>query len=68
MATIFSLGSFYIGVDDEKFNDIQIHLGKLRIEYTGQPIKTNNHGPSSPSVDGQEDGTIDESNQSPPTL
>lgn len=67
MTTIFSLGSFYIGIDDEKFNDIQIHLGKLRIEYTGPSIKSNN-GSSSPSSDGQEDGETDESNQSPPTL
>ena len=66
MATIFSLGSFYIGIDDETFNDIQIHLGKLRIEYCGEHSKE--HGPSSTPVNRSEDGEIDESDQPTPTL
>ena len=65
MTTIFSLGSLYIGIDDEKFNDIQIHIGKLRIEYGGV---RQDHGPSSPSGDGQKNREIDESNQPPTSL
>ena len=65
MTTIISLGPLYIGIDDEKFNDIQIHLGKLRIEYGGVH---KDHGPSSSPSDGQENGEIDESNQPPTSL
>ena len=65
MTTIFSLGPLYIGIDDEKFNDIQIHLGKLRIEYGGVH---KDHGPSSSPSDGQKNGEIDESNQPPTSL
>ena len=65
MTTIFSLGPLYIGIDDEKFNDIQIHLGKLRIEYGGVHKE---HGPSTSPTDRQEDGKVDESNQPPTSL
>ncbi len=66
MATLFSFGSFYVGVDEEKFNDIQIHLGKLRIEYQGPSIKSD--GPVSPSTDGRQDRSSVEGDKSPPSI
>ena len=39
MATILSIGNLYIGTDRESFTDLNIHLGRLRIEYTCSGIK-----------------------------
>ena len=35
---IFSKGGFYFGIDDTKFNDVSIHLGNFRLEYSNKPI------------------------------
>ena len=31
---LFSKGNFYLGVDNEKFCDLDIHLGRIVIQYT----------------------------------
>ena len=32
-----SLGDFYISIDKEFFFDLQLHIGKLRVEWSGPP-------------------------------
>ena len=34
---IFSKGGFYFGIDNAKFNDVSIHLGNFRLEYSSNP-------------------------------
>lgn len=37
---LFSNGSLYIGMDKEKFCDLDIHLGRFVLQYEcGQPMK-----------------------------
>ena len=37
---LFSKGSLYIGMDSEKFCDLDIHLGRFVVQYEcGQPMK-----------------------------
>lgn len=39
--TLFSIGSLYIGMDDESFFDISIHLGKYRLEWGDNQKQSN---------------------------
>ncbi len=34
MSCLFSKGNFYLGVDEEKFCDFDIHLGRFVLQYT----------------------------------
>ena len=47
---LISAGNFYIGIDDDKYCELDVHLGRLTIQYScpNQP----NHG----NDDGREDG------------
>ena len=41
---LFSKENFYLGVDNEKFCDVDIHIGRLVVQYTcpkGQPTPNN---------------------------
>ena len=42
MTTLLSVGNFYMGIDDEKYCDLDVHLGRVTIQYscTNSP----NHG------------------------
>ena len=57
---IISFGNFYIGLDDDNYCDIDIHLGRLTIQYScpNQP----NHG----NENGREDGETTRSIPKPP--
>lgn len=38
---LLSLGSFYLGVEPDKYCDVSIHLGNFLIEYQCPSAKTN---------------------------
>ena len=47
---LISAGNFYMGIDEDKYCELDVHLGRLTIQYScpNQP----NHG----NEDGREDG------------
>ncbi len=57
---LFSKGDFYLGMDEEKFCDFDIHVGRFVIQYTcpkgqiQQPPKDD--GTSDRPVEGPADG------------
>ena len=53
MSTIYSAGNFYMGIDKEKYCQFDIHLGRLRIEYSCPNIQVD--GQSKARGDRQED-------------
>lgn len=44
-----TLGDFYIGVDRESFFDLQVHFGKIRIEWNGPKALPKRGRPSTES-------------------
>ena len=50
MTTLLSVGNFYMGIDDEKYCDLDVHLGRVTIQYSCP--NSPNHG----NEDGREDG------------
>ena len=57
---IISFGNFYIGLDDDNYYDVDIHLGRLTIQL-GSPNQPN-HG----NENGREDGETPRSIPEPP--
>ena len=58
MSTIISAGNFYFGLDEEKYCDLNVHIGNFRIEYQcpNHPTRGNNKGSQdSPSIGGDPD-------------
>jgi hypothetical protein len=54
--SLLLFGDFYLGRDDTSFNDLQLHLGRWRLEWSSQrvnPSKTN--GPDPYSSDRRQD-------------
>ena len=47
---LISHGNFYIGIDDSKYCEFDIHLGRLSIQYSCP--NSSNHG----NEDGRQDG------------
>jgi len=55
---IFSKGDFYLGIDEDKFCDFDIHLGRFVIQYScpnGQNALDQDSYPErrNPQIDGQ---------------
>ena len=51
---LISAGNFYSGIDNESFCQLDIHLGRLRIEYTCPRFKNDGAKPST-ETDRRED-------------
>ena len=51
---LVSHGDFYMGLDDEKYCQFDIHLGRLRIEYSCPRLK-NDGTKSSQEINGRQD-------------
>ena len=63
---IFSKGDFYLGIDEDKFCDFDIHLGRFVIQYTcpnGQNALDQDPYPErrTPQIDGQNSRPTQES-------
>ena len=39
---LLSIGSFYLGIEEDKYCDLSLHLGRLNIEYNCPSIKESN--------------------------
>jgi hypothetical protein len=56
---LFSRGDFYLGMDEEKFCDFDIHVGRFVIQYTcpaGQSKPPKDDGASNRPMEGPTDG------------
>ena len=56
---LFSKGDFYLGMDEEKFCDFDIHVGRFVIQYTcpsGQPQLPKEDGASDRPMERPTDG------------
>ena len=42
---LLSIGSFYLGIEEDKFCDLRLHLGRLNIEYSCPSVKESNDKP-----------------------
>ena len=47
---LISVGNFYMGIDEDKYCELDVHLGRLTIQYSCPNLP--NHG----NEDGREDG------------
>ena len=64
---LLSIGSFYLGIEDDKYCDLSLHLGRLNIEYNCPSIKESNDEPRPiTGGDGLRDGEISSSNRAVP--
>jgi hypothetical protein len=59
---LFSFGSLYLGIDEDKYCDCSIHLGRLTLEYTCPATKTNDELRPNKGGDGLSDGETGSSN------
>ena len=61
---LLSIGSFYLGVEDDKYCDFSIHLGNLLLEYQCPASKqTNDELRPKQGGDGLSDGEAGSSNR-----
>ena len=42
---LLSFGSFYLGIEDDKYCDLSLHIGRLAIDYSCPSIKKSNDEP-----------------------
>ena len=59
---ILSIGSFYFGVEEDKYCDFSIHLGNFLIEYQCPSAKSNDEPRPIEGGDGLSNGEIGASN------
>ena len=59
---ILSIGSFYFGIEEEKYCDCSIHLGNFTLEYQCPANKTNDELRPNKGGDGLSDGKTGSSN------
>ena len=59
---LLSIGSFYLGIEADKYCDISIHLGNLVIEYQGPSAKSNDEPRPIEGGDGLPNGETGTSN------
>ena len=49
-------GDFYLGRDDDSFNDLQLHLGRWRLEWSSQRVNpSTTNGPDPHTSDRRKD-------------
>ena len=53
---LLSIGSFYLGVEDDKYCDFSIHLGNLLLEYQCPSAKSNDELRPKQGSDGLSNG------------
>ena len=59
---LLSIGSFYLGIEADKYCDISIHLGNLVIEYQCPSAKSNDEPRPTEGGDGLSNGETGASN------
>ena len=59
---LLSIGSFYLGVETEKYCDFSIHLGKFLLEYQCPSAKSNDRPRPIKGGDGLSNGETGTSN------
>ncbi len=59
---LLSIGSFYMGVESEKYCDFSIHIGNLLIEYQCPSAKSNDESRPIEGGDGLSNGETGTSN------
>ena len=59
---LFSFGSLYLGIEEDKYCDCYIHLGRFTLEYTCPATKTNDELRPKQGGDGLSDGETGSSN------
>jgi hypothetical protein len=64
---LLSIGSFYLGIEEDKYCDLSLHLGRLVVDYSCPSIKKSNDE-SRPITggDGLRDGETSSSNRAIP--
>tara|TARA_B100000886_G_scaffold293019_1_gene219063 strand:+ start:1023 stop:1229 length:207 start_codon:yes stop_codon:yes gene_type:complete len=64
---IISIGSFYLGIEKDKYCDLSLHLGRLNVEYSCPSIKqSNDESRPVKGGDGLRDGETSSSNRAIP--
>ena len=59
---LLSFGSLYLGIDEDKYCDASIHLGRFTLEYSCPATKTNDELRPNKGGDGLSDGETGSSN------
>ena len=59
---LFSFGSLYLGIEDDKYCDASIHLGRFTLEYQCPSSKSNDELRPKQGGDGLSDGETGSSN------
>jgi len=59
---LLSFGSLYLGIDEDKYCDFSIHLGRFTLEYSCPATKTNDELRPKQGGDGLSDGETGSSN------
>ena len=60
---LFSFGSFYLGIDEDKYCDLSLHVGRVSVEYQCPNSKSKNElRPNQQGGDGLSNGEIGTSN------
>jgi len=59
---LFSIGSFYLGIEEDKYCDCSIHLGRVLLEYQCPSAKETNELRPKQGGDGLSDGKACSSN------
>jgi hypothetical protein len=64
---LLSIGSFYLGIEEDKYCDLSLHIGRLSIDYSCPSIKKSNDEPRPiTGGDGLRDGETSSSNRAVP--
>ena len=59
---LLSFGSLYLGIDEDKYCDLSLHLGRLQVEYQCPSAKQTNELRPEQGGDGLSNGEISSSN------
>ena len=59
---LLSFGSLYLGIDEDKYCDLSLHLGRLQVEFQCPSAKLTNELRPEQGGDGLSNGEISSSN------